>query len=54
MAATYQAFLASPSAASLAPNASINYITTTTAVHEPVKELKVKVALFTWRVFSAV
>ena len=35
MAATYQAFLASPSASALAPNASINYITTTTAVNEP-------------------
>jgi hypothetical protein len=40
MAATYQAFLAAPSASALAPNASINYITTTTAVHEPAAIIK--------------
>lgn len=40
MAATYQAFLAAPSAAALAPNASINYINTTTAVHEPAAIIK--------------
>lgn len=40
MAATYQAFLASPSASALAPNASINYITTTTAVNEPAAIIK--------------
>lgn len=44
-AATYQAFLATPSASALAPNASINYITTTTAIHEPaaiVKHLQIQ------------
>jgi len=44
-AATYQAFLAAPSASALAPNASINYITTTTAIHEPaaiVKHLQIQ------------
>jgi hypothetical protein len=44
-AATYQAFLATPNASALAPNASINYITTTTAIHEPaaiVKHLQIQ------------
>lgn len=44
-AATYQAFLAAPSASALAPNASINYITTTTAIHEAaaiVKHLQIQ------------
>lgn len=40
MAATYQAFLAAPTASALSPNASINYITTTTAIHEPAAILK--------------
>jgi hypothetical protein len=40
MAATYQAFLASPTASALSSNASINYITTTTAVHEPAAIIK--------------
>lgn len=40
MAATYQAFLASPSASALAPSASINYITTTTTVNEPAAIIK--------------
>lgn len=40
MAATYQSFLARPNAAALAPNASINYITTTTAIHEPAAIVK--------------
>jgi hypothetical protein len=40
MAATYQSFLNAPSASALAPNASINYITTTTAVHEPAAIIK--------------
>jgi hypothetical protein len=40
MAATYQQFLNSPSAGALAPNASINYITTTTTVYEPAAIIK--------------
>lgn len=40
MASTYLSFLNSPSASVLAPNASINYITTTTAIHEPAAILK--------------
>lgn len=40
MAATYQSFLASPSTSVLAPNASINYITTTTTISEPTAILK--------------
>lgn len=45
MAATYQSFLAAPSASALSPNASINYITTTTTINEPaaiVKHLQVQ------------
>ncbi|KAM0714953.1 hypothetical protein Q7P37_009418 [Cladosporium fusiforme] len=40
MASTYLSFLASPSASVLAPSASINYITTTTAISEPTAILK--------------
>jgi len=35
MADIYQSFLRSPSVSSLAPNASLHYITTTTSFHEP-------------------
>jgi len=35
MADIYQSFLRSPTVASLAPNASLHYITTTTSFHEP-------------------
>lgn len=40
MAATYQSFLASPSTSVLAPDASINYITTTTTINEPTAIIK--------------
>lgn len=40
MATTYQSFLAAPSSSALASNASINYITTTTAIHEPAAIIK--------------
>jgi len=35
MADIYQSFLRSPSAAHLAPNASLHYITTTTSINQP-------------------
>lgn len=40
MAQTYAAFLASPSTSHLAPDAAINYITTTTSISEPTAILK--------------
>jgi len=40
MASTYQAFLAAPTTAALAANASITYITTTTTINEPAAILK--------------
>lgn len=40
MANTYQTFLASPSEALLAPNASLHYITTTTTIREPAAIIK--------------
>nr|OQO26133.1 hypothetical protein B0A51_04527 [Rachicladosporium sp. CCFEE 5018] len=40
MAATYKAFLNAPDASHLSPEASINYITTTTSISEPTAILK--------------
>jgi len=40
MADVYRQFLASPSAAQLAPNAALHYITTTTTINQPEAILK--------------